>query len=333
MIKKILWWILACLIIVFVIIWIWTGGLGRAWDTAKSFTNIVDFLFYKGDSTGVSLRLPWQPELPTGYSPSQLGLPGDNSSKDQNEFAALSDEYDRLNSQVAESKTFGDPSPFKGQMYIIRDANAREDTPQAEYIEIATGVRNTAPVDMSGWSLQSAYTGVRAYIPQGAPQFLMGVINNIGPIQLSPGESAVINSGLSPVGVSFRENLCTGYLAQLQVFTPSLSSLCPSPRSELSMTPDNLRNYGESCFDFLQTLPACEAPLNNMPPNITPNCRAFASDVFSYNGCVTRNRAKKSFFGSSWRIYLASNTELWRNSHDIIRLLDAEGRTVDVVTY
>ena len=186
---------------------------------------------------------------------------------------------------------------------------------------------------MDGWSLQSVYTGIRAYIPTAASSFMMGVVNDRDSIQLPPGASAIINSGMSPVGTSFRENICTGYLEQLQNFSPSLSNSCPTPASSLPLTPENLRIYGETCFDFLQTIPSCTSPLQNIPGNISSDCRSFALNTLSYNGCVLKNRFRPSFITGSWRIYLESDTELWRNTHDIIRLLDGEGRTVDVLTY
>ena len=333
MIKKVLWSLLAFLIVVLVVAWIWTGGLGRVLAAAKSLTNIVDFIFYNGTSTRASLRLPWQPEFLTDDSFAQLARQAYGPSTEQDELSSLTSEYEKLDSQITESKTFGDPSPLKGQVRIINEGDAKETSAPAEYIEIGAGVRNTAPIDINGWSLQSAYTGIRAYIPQGASPFVMGVVNNMNPIQLAPGQSAVVNSGVSPVGVSFRENACSGYLGQLQVFAPPLSNSCPSPASELPLTPDNLRTYGEACFDFLQTIPVCKAPLNNVPPNVSSNCRYLAADALSYNGCVAKNRSRASFAEDSWRIYLNSGTELWRNSHDIIRLLDADGRTVDVLTY
>jgi hypothetical protein len=40
-----------------------------------------------------------------------------------------------------------------------------------------------------------------------------------------------------------------------------------------------------------------------------------------------------SFGLNTWRLYLNAYGELWSNSHDVIRLLDAEGRTVDSLTY
>src|SRR6185295_18661707 len=108
----------------------------------------------------------------------------------------------------------------------------------------------------SGWSLQSAVTGTRASLPQtGAEMFVAGSVNHGVPIYLDPGTSAFIVSGISPVGISLRENVCTGYLAQLQHFSPGLDTACPDPSDMLPMTADNLRIYGASCVDYVQSLP------------------------------------------------------------------------------
>ena len=52
-----------------------------------------------------------------------------------------------------------------------------------------------------------------------------------------------------------------------------------------------------------------------------------------YNNCFADHINDPNFAGTSWRIYLNSGVELWRNDHDTIRLLDAQGKTVDVLTY
>ena len=334
MVKKILWAILASLIIIFIAVWIWSGGIGKARNQARAFTNLVDFIFYNGTSTGYAFRLPWQPEFPTGpdllQTAPESGLP---QARAEDKLSSLNQEYDMLNAQIADAKTFGSPSPLAGRVRIASEGNAREATAGTEYLEIAAGLQNTSPINLAGWSLQSAYTGMRAYIPATAPSFLMGAVNSVASIQLAPGQSAILNSGVSPVGVSFRENICSGYLGQMQLFTPMLPNDCPSPASILPMTPDNLKNYGQSCFDFIPSLAACEAPLGNFPANVSQNCRAFAQDNLSYNGCVLQNRYRPSFAREVWRVFLNGNRELWQNGHDIIRLLDGEGRTVDVLTY
>ncbi len=185
---------------------------------------------------------------------------------------------------------------------------------------------------LSGWSLQSVLTGVRLYLPNAAPVFSLGNINEVAPVYLAPGEQAIISSSVSPVSVSFRENMCTGYLGQYQAFTPQLSRQCPSPQTELPMTPSNFAAYGDSCFDTLESLYACTFP-DVLPQSVSPECAAALRNTLSYTSCVVRHRSDPGFNSSTWRLFLGSPVEVWRNSHDTIRLLDAQGRTVDVYSY
>lgn len=332
MIKTILYWLLGLLIVTFIAIWLWTGGIGKAIRASESPTNLIDLLFFGGAQSGETLKLPWQPELPS--------LPG-NEGQFSAEYPAGGAFYAESqapggNAEVQKTevaKNFGNPSPFRGQVLIAQTYGAQESDPSAEYIVIGASSANTAPVDITGWSVQSAYTGWGGYIPRSASPFVMGNVNNPEATRLNPGAVAMINSGLSPVGISFRENICSGYLGQFQNFYPSLSNSCPSPRSQLSLNAENLRTYGDTCFDFLDTVPVCTSPFQSIPPNISANCRNFALNALSYNGCVSKNVYGSDFAVDSWRIYLGSGAELWRNSHDIIRLLDNLGRTVDVLTY
>lgn len=322
--KTILLWFFWLFVVALIVYWVWSGGFGKAINAGRSPTQI-------------HFQLPWQPSVPTVTLPSDSsGSAGSTDSEiqgAQNDYAALESQYEQLSAQDRSMKVFGDPSPMRGSVHIAEAYGTTETDPVREYIVLAASTDNTAPVDMNGWSLQSAYTGVRVPIPLSASEFLMGILNDQGAVLLNPGASAVVNSGSSPVGTSFRENICSGYLGQLQSFYPPLSNACPPSSTALPFTPDNLKVYGETCFDFLKSVPSCTAPLQNIPDNVNPNCSAFAANVLSYNGCVETNRYRSSFNVDSWRLYIGSGTELWRNEHDIIRLLDNLGRTVDVLTY
>ena len=60
---------------------------------------------------------------------------------------------------------------------------------------------------------------------------------------------------------------------------------------------------------------------------------AFIRNSLTYNGCAARHSWRPSFSGDTWRIFFGAPSELWSNSHDVIRLLDNEGRVVDVWSY
>jgi hypothetical protein len=230
-------------------------------------------------------------------------------------------------------RTFGAPSPYVGKVNFVEDVGGvRATTPSEEYVQINVDYRAEAAVDVSGWSLESALSGSKAYLPPVATSFVMGAANGTGAALIQPGGLVIVTTSASPVGASFRENICSGYLDQFQEFSPQLGNDCPSPSSVLPLTEENLRLYGDTCFDVINQLYSCRFP-QNIPDTATPACRAFLTDALSYNGCVNRNRSSRSFEVNRWRMYLSGQNEIWRNSHDAIRLLDAQGKTVDVFVY
>jgi hypothetical protein len=190
---------------------------------------------------------------------------------------------------------------------------------------------DTAPISLGGWSLQSAYTGVRHTLPQAAPNFIQGAVNAVLPVSLAPGAEVVVSSGVSPVGVSFRENECAGYLAQFQEFSPPLQTRCVSAAAAIPDTAETRAALGDTCFDFLATVPSCTFP-RSLPSDISPACASSVMQALSYNSCVRIHRTEAGFAGSTWRLYLAAPRPLWRE-HDVVRLLDPAGRIVDVLSY
>ena len=175
-------------------------------------------------------------------------------------------------------------------------------------------------------------SGKRIYIPLAASPFILGVINRVSDALLEPGASAIIVSGISPVGVSFKETVCTGYLNQMQSFTPGLSNSCPSRDRVLPYSAENLARYGADCFDYVQGLPQCDFP-KSVPSSLSPSCRGLLSNAFSYNGCVNMFQGSADFALPGWRMYAGFTSELWGNTHDIIRLTDTQGRIVDTASY
>ncbi|MBI5457593.1 hypothetical protein HY971_02620 [Candidatus Kaiserbacteria bacterium] len=325
MIKRVLIISLVIFIIALFIFWLVTGGGAAAARAARSLANPLELIF--GTSTsGSFIALPWQPDSSTR---------GPDISDYASEAAALnqaSGDTDQLpSSEDTQVRDFGTPSPYAGRI-TIRESSATESDPSREFIELAASESNTGPILITNWSLQSAVSGARAPIPQAAPAFVMGVVNNVLPISLEPGAAVFVTTAASPVGTSFRENVCTGYLSELQTFTPELAGECPAPSEMLPMNADNIRTYGSSCFDYLNNLSSCHFT-PNPPPSLSPACRSFITNAVSYNGCVNTYRAQASFTLPTYRAYLSLRSELWANTHEVVRLLDAEGRTVDVLTY
>lgn len=333
MFRRVVIWLLVFIVLAALGLWIIGGGPR---DVFKSITSISLIPTASGEDAG--FRLPWQPAqlFPTIDITDALNL-SDPYTKDvgnaQAELLTLTEEYERLNREAAAMREFGTPSPHAGAVFIARDeAGIHATDTGAEYVQLQAEYRNSAAVDIRGWSLQSALTGVRVLIPGAAASFVQGVPNTLGAVALAPGGVAILTSGPSPVGVSFRENACTGYLQQFQSFSPPLSERCPSPSSLMPLTEQNLTRYGAECFDALQGMQSCRFP-QDLPHTLTQACRSQLADTLSYNGCTRAQNYRADFYEDTWRLYLGSPQELWRPSHDVLRLLDAEGRTVDVFTY
>lgn len=330
MVRRVFFILLAFMLVALVLLWLVEGGGSAVARTARTFTNPIEFIFGASTSTGSFITLPWQIGIPQGPDISSFaeGESGKGAGQTPEEYAA---QYQALNARAEKIRAFGTPSPVAGEILIRGSATGQQDAAK-EYVELVARGRG-APINITGWSLQSAVSGRRLFIPPAAPIFILGVLNNTEPVYLEGGASALVVSGTSPVGISFRENICSGYLNELQRFAPELSSACPAASGILAETPENLRVYGSACFDYVQTIPECHFPGTTFPSNISAPCRTFLANTLTYNGCVSASRYRVGFTPPQWRLYLNARAELWDNAHDIIRLLDARGQTVDVLTY
>jgi hypothetical protein len=322
--------VLIAAVIVLILLWLWGGGFSSTAQFVRTIPNPLDIIFGNSTST-YAITFPWQMSPPHGPDISGLTQAGSETlgQSAQDQPSDSPDQSIRVEAQVQNSRTYGTPSPYAGKV-ILSEENATENSVNDEYVGLS--VRGNTAVNLSGWSLQSVLSGLRAFIPPATSSFVLGQVNSLSSVTLGPEESAVVATGPSPIGVSFRENRCTGYLAQLQTFNPSLQNACPASSEMAPLTAENLRHYGNDCMDYVRSLPQCFFP-TSLPSSLTPGCRAFIVNTFSYNGCVNAVRGSSSFALDTWRLYLSSAGELWNNTHDIIRLLDGNGLTVDAISY
>lgn len=312
MIQTVLKYLFIFMALGLLVIWLLAGGAQKAWDVGKSFSNPLAFLFGSGTSSLSSFTLPWQPKIDLAPDISQYTGQASLPSSDENNVSA-----------------FGSPSPYAGEVSLTSDhpsTNAGQ-----EYVVITSSA--SAPVSIAGWTLQSAASKVQVALPEAAPIFIGGVVNSVAPVILAPGGSAIVITGVSPVGVSFEENECSGYLGRFQNFTPALSDSCPAPADALPETPQNVQTYGASCFDYLSSLDSCATPGTTPPSDLSASCQSFVATTLTYNGCVGLYRSSASFALPTWRLYFGLAQPIWNPSHDVIRLLDDQSRVVDVLTY
>lgn len=203
--------------------------------------------------------------------------------------------------------------------------------PAKEYITIRAAKSNTKKIPLTGWKLKSGVYG-NGYdiVDKGSYLPYLGSINTEQVIELAPGERAIIVTGRSPTGVSFRENLCTGYFEQHQDFRPSLSLQCPAIRDEfIPADPHGFDNY---CLDTLDRIPRCQV-FTKFTTALTPECQRFIVNYNNYTGCVNLHKNEPGFYSSTWRVFLGQSKSLWHTKREIIELIDPAGKIVDTVSF
>jgi len=238
-------------------------------------------------------------------------------------------------SPIVSTEDLGEISPLAGMVTIEKDAfTVRDRTAETEYLTLRASVRNAQPINISNWSLQSLVSDTWIGLPQGAANFHAGVVNEIDDIYLNPGEKAIVATAISPVGVSFRVNDCSGFLSSMQQFTPSLHTSCVNPTLLFPATVENIKKYGDACLTIVANLPACTYVSSEALAQVSTECKAALQDTFTYNSCVALRQNDKDFWRArEWRIFLNQNKRLWKDSYEVIRLLDDHNRTVDVFAY
>lgn len=218
-------------------------------------------------------------------------------------------------------------SIYKTKATLRVGYNVREEDPQKEYLEIRASSQNKEAIVISNWTIKGK-TGLDVKIGKGSYLPYSGQVNPQEAIKLEPGEKAVIITGRSPIGTSFRLNKCTGYFQQFQEFIPRLPKECPYPKEEY--IPEYLN---EDCVEHIERLPKCEFPVNALPPNLLSTCHNYIIENVNYKTCVQNHRSDTNFYKKEWRVYLNRDTEIWGNKHDTIALYDENGATIDWVAY
>jgi hypothetical protein len=237
---------------------------------------------------------------------------------------------------------FSTPSPKRGTV-TISGGNTSSTNPDQEYIMLQASSSNTDPVTISGWKLTSIATDKTATIPRGTKLPTAGTLNPSEDIMLYPGERAYVITGESPIGGSFAENMCTGYLEQNQDFYPSLGNRCPAPSDEFDKYFAGNPYKDNACYTLIRNTSSCVTPEERS--RISANCLNLIDSRLTYNGCVASHRYNSYFYSDVWRIYLGRTEitrkndsarkygDLWKDSREAIKLLDENGLTVDLYTY
>ncbi len=240
---------------------------------------------------------------------------------------------------IVSEKDLGELSPLYGKVvFTDKQWGLGVTDKEDEYITINALASNTNNINISGWSLQSMITGVRVYIQDAVDDVQMHTVNPTYEIELEPEQKAIINTIASPIGVSFKTNICTGYLGQFQEFEPGLEKNCPTPSEQMQPTISNIQLLGGECIEFATMLEPCTylttEIIDDSDVNASKACIEYLRTELTYTSCSARNSKATNYKDNAhWRIFLNQPATLWSMDYEVIRLLDEAGRTVSVYTY
>lgn len=316
------WFFIGVFVFIF-LIWVATGGP----------THPIAF-------TGPSLALPGAlgggtylslPRAPFAVGGNEISLPGSSNGQGY-DYSSGSGSQTPSPSSLG-GTDFGPPSLYRGTVsmnHYISGAGATD--PTNEYVEIIVSQGTRVPIDLTGWTIESAASGNAVVIPKGTETPTSGTVNEAQDMVLKPGQRALVISGRSPIGASFRENKCIGYFSSFQRFSPSLPQNCPVPSDELNTFYGTGYIRDAACIDFVNTLSRCQVALTP-PLGASSACQSFLVKYMNYNGCVDAHKNDRDFAGDTWHIYLGRTNAMWRTKHEVVKLLDADGKTVDAFAY
>ncbi|MFA6536448.1 MAG: hypothetical protein WCT25_03380 [Candidatus Paceibacterota bacterium] len=316
---------LVAIMILIIIAWVWTGGYNRPIATQGPY--LIPPTTIGENSTGYgSLPKPLEGLVGsggTGPTDSNTGQTNNNQAPQTPTGPA---------SAVADILPDKGISVYADLVLIDSTYGAIASNPQQEYITIRAASNNAKGVNITGWKIASGATGNGYPIGGGTQIFRSGQLNSEGAIVLTPGERAIISTGRSPVGYSFRGNKCSGYLNQFQTFTPIINYQCPAARD--ANIPLDPQSFNDTCRDYIDRISLCQMPTEIFPFKAGNTCQDFITAHFNYNGCVDDHLNDTDFYSTSeWRVFLNRTDEIWKSKREIIKLIDSAGNTVDISSY
>lgn len=262
----------------------------------------------------------------------------------QSTISGIENSLTSLNEQVQNAKLFGTASPYKGDVTISYGNSLGGTDPKQEYISLRVADNAPQNLDITGWKLVAISNDATAVIPQGQ-EIYSPTSSATQDITVQPNDVVYVNSGQSPlpVGNSFLENECMGYLSQGEPFVPGLSQSCPSAQNDFNTYYSGNQYKDGQCYQVIQNTESCQVPEDNS--QISSDCYAFINNYLNYPGCVAHHQGDQYFSGDTWWVYLNRTAimghqndtryygTLWQPTHDAIKLEDKNGLTVDLYEY
>lgn len=310
---------LGILLFIFVV-WVASGGPSRPISFSGPYLKPITTTGTKAEAYGTL------PDITLGSS--ERGISGS--------IGGIKDSLDELREQAREVSDFGEASPYRGLVTISHSTGGvKSNFANREYITLQAGNKLKEELNISGWRLVSGATNAYGTIPNGVTVPKSGSVNVSSPIVIKKGDKVIVNSGRAPTGISFRENSCTGYFEEFQDFTPELSLSCPLPKNDFdNFYPGNPQSDdGDECLERVEKVYGRCEMATSTPRGVSSECKTFLSKYVNYNGCVLMHGADDNFASRTWRVFLGSKTHLWKDERETIKLIDREGKVVDVFAY
>lgn len=236
-----------------------------------------------------------------------------------------------LEKKVEESKR----SPYYNKVDASWISGLGSDDPNREFISLYTYLNDGEKVNITGWYLKSEVTGYFAVIGK-ASLLPFPFTKNDSDIILQKGDRAYITKGFSPIGISFRTNMCTGYFEENTEFVPGLELACPRAIDEKLPTFSSVYDRNDECIRIIENIPRCTTRngqyFRDLPDTVPSSCRSYIETNVNYNACVAKHFGDTKFPGNEYRIYLNKFGPLWRTSREKINLHDSSGLIVDTIT-
>lgn len=227
-------------------------------------------------------------------------------------------------------------SPVRGKIWI--SSVHRSTDSQKEYLILSTSKDLPTGTDITGMTIKSVVTGAIVQIGKGVGLPLLNVVNSPTNVYIASGQKIYINTGSSPLGYSFKTNLCAGYFEQFQNFTPALTQSCPLLKTESRPAPPN--QLQDACLDYIDRVPKCTI-ITALPKSTAEalnqeqqyRCLTFIQNKTGYQNCFSIHRNDASFSGTEWRLFLSRTQPLWKSKREVIWLLDQQGNFVSQYSY
>ncbi len=305
------------------LIWFATGGPERGMNTSSQDRGLFSAPVFSAPQFKFQVQAL---RTPRGTFNTPTNTPSANTELSERERNLLETELRRIGARIDQTET----SPYRS-LVEIELVTKHATTPHQEYLLLSVSPRVSEKIPLTNWEVRSLVTGKSGTIKKGSYLPFIGERITEETIFLNPGARIYVTTGRSPIGSSFRTNLCTGYFAQFQSFTPPLARTCP--RLIDSSLPEFPNAFNDTCLDYLQSIPNCTVPLRGLPLTLSPACKAFINERANYHTCINEHKENASFYRNEWRVYLGRDTELWKNEREAIQLIDHNGKVVDTLIY